>query len=66
MNAGLPPQAYAAALAAFPQMTIHRLGALLRHHTPPEAYQVAIGQQGSTGLIQRVLGDDDVRAAWQR
>ncbi len=66
MTGELPPQAYAAALAAFPQMTIHRLGALLRHHSPPEAYQVAIGQQGSTGLVQRVLGDADLRAAWQR
>ena len=63
MTGDLPPQAYAAALAAFPHMTIHRLGALLRHHSPAEAYQIAIGQQGPTGLIERVLGDDDVRAA---
>ena len=66
MTSELPSQAYAAALAAFPHMTIHRLGALLRHHNPPQAYQVAIGQHGATGMVERVLADDDVRAAWQR
>ena len=34
MNTDLPPEAYAAALASFPHMSIHRLGALLRHHAP--------------------------------
>jgi DNA processing protein len=62
----LPPQAYAAALASFPHMSIHRLGALLRHHSPREAYAVAVGEQRPIGLIQRVLDDSDVRAAWQR
>ena len=66
MSADLPPQAYAAALAAFPHMSIHRLGALLRHHAPREAYSVAVGEQKSAGLIERVLADCDVRAAWQR
>lgn len=66
MTADLPPEAYAAALAAFPHMSIHRLGALLRHHRPSEAYAVAVGEHGSSGLIQRVLADADVRAAWQR
>ena len=66
MTAELPPEAYAAALASFPHMSIHRLGALLRHHPPREAYSVAIGEQRSTGLIERVLADCDVRAAWQR
>ena len=62
----LPPQAYAAALASFPHMSIHRLGALLRHHAPFDAYSVAVGEQRPSGLIQRVLDDCDVRAAWQR
>jgi DNA processing protein len=66
MTSDLPQQAYAAALAGFPYMTIHRLGALLRHNTPAEAYEVAAGQQGPSALIQRVLADADVRAAWQR
>jgi DNA processing protein len=66
MNSDLPPQAYAVALASFPHMSIHRLGALLRHHPPCEAYAVAVGQQRPSGLIQRVLADVDVHAAWQR
>lgn len=61
-----PPQAYAAALASFPHMSIHRLSALLRHHDPADAYAVAIGEQRPSGLIQRVLADCDVRGAWQR
>ncbi len=66
MNADLPPEAYAAALASFPHMSIHRLGALLRHHPPNEAYLVAVGEHRASGLIERVLADVDVRAAWQR
>jgi len=66
MSADLPPQAYASALASFPHMSIHRLGALLRHHPPDEAYAIAIGEHAPSGLIERVLVDDDVRAAWQR
>jgi DNA processing protein len=66
MSPDLPAEAYAAGLAAFPHMTIHRLGALLRHHTPSEAYEVAIGEHGPRGLIERVLADEDVRAAWRR
>ncbi len=66
MSTDLPPQAYAAALAAFPHMSIHRLGALLRHHVPADAYSVAVGDQRPSGLIERVLADSGVRAAWQR
>ena len=66
MNTDLPPEAYAAALASFPHMSIHRLGALLRHHVPSEAYSVAVGEQRPAGLIERVLEDSGVRAAWQR
>ncbi len=66
MSSDLPPQAYAAALASFPHMSIHRLGALLRHHPPVEAYAVAVGQHRADGLIERVLADAEIRAAWQR
>ena len=66
MTADLPPAAYAAALAAFPHMSIHRLGALLRNHPPAEAYSIAVGDRRPSGLIQRVLDDADVSAAWRR
>lgn len=66
MTSDLPPQAYAAALAAFPHMSINRLGALLRHHDPAEAYAVAIGDHPPSALIQRALTDDAVGAAWRR
>ena len=63
MTSELPPEAYAAALASLPYMTIHRLGALLRHHAPPAAYAVASGDVCPSGLIERVLADADIRAA---
>jgi DNA processing protein len=66
MSTELPPEAYAAALASFPHMSIHRLGALLRHHPPDEAYAVALGEHPPRGLIARVLADTEVRAAWRR
>jgi DNA processing protein len=66
MSSDPPPEAYAAALASFPHMSIHRLGALLRHYPPHEAYAVAVGDGRAAGLIERVLDDVDVRAAWQR
>jgi DNA processing protein len=66
MSTDLPPEAYAAALASFPHMSIHRLGALLRHHVPSEAYSVAVGDQRPAGLIERVLADSGIRSAWQR
>jgi DNA processing protein len=62
----LPDQAYAAALASFPHMSIHRLGALLRHHDPVEAFAVATGQRSPMGLIERVLGDAEVRSSWRK
>ncbi|MEX0846517.1 MAG: DNA-processing protein DprA [Ilumatobacteraceae bacterium] len=65
-STSLPPAAYAASLASFPLMTVHRLLALLRHHPPAEAYEVAMGRvaprQGS--LIERVLREATVRDAW--
>ncbi|HEY7628427.1 MAG TPA: DNA-processing protein DprA [Ilumatobacteraceae bacterium] len=66
MNTDAPPEAFAAALAALPHMSVHRLGALLRHHTPLDAFRVAAGDLRPSGLIERVLLDDAVRAAWRR
>lgn len=62
----LPPAAYAAALAGFEAMTLHRLAALLRHHTPADAWAVATGAASADGLVGRVLERADVRAAWRR
>lgn len=65
----LPEAAYAAALAGFTEMTVHRLLALLRQHPPAEAYAVASGRlPPRDGLIRRVLDDPErgsaLRAAW--
>ena len=62
----LPSAAYVAALAGFRNMNVHRLAALLRHHTPEEAWLVALGELPCSGLISRVLAHDDVRATWRR
>jgi DNA processing protein len=55
-----------AALAGFRNMSVHRLGALLRHHSPPEAWQVVLGERPASGLIARVLAEDGVRQMWRR
>lgn len=62
----LPPEAYVASLAGFRNMNVHRLSALLRHHSPAEAWQVAIGELPCSGLISRVLETADVRSMWRR
>ena len=63
----LPEQAYAASLAGFDLMTVHRLSALLRHHSPAEAFAVAAGAAPPVpdGLVARVLADERVRTAWR-
>jgi DNA processing protein len=66
MSTELPAEAYVAALASFPHMSMHRLNALLDHGQPNEAFAVAIGEIAPTGLIQRVLVDGDVSGAWRR
>lgn len=63
----LPPEAYVASLAGFRNMSLHRLGALLRHHSPEEAWQVVLGEIPSKGLVAKVLADDSkVREMWRR
>ncbi len=63
---GLPPEAYVASLAGFRNMSLHRLGALLRHHSPEEAWQVVLGEVPTSGLVAKVLTDSGVRAMWRR
>jgi DNA processing protein len=62
---GLPPEAYAASLAGFRAMNVHRLGALLRHHEPREAWEVVQGRRPAYGLVAKVLTDPQVRAQWR-
>ncbi len=63
----LPQEAFAASLAGFDLMTVHRLAVLLRHHPPAEAFHVAAGDlPPSDGLVAKVLARDDVRATWRR
>lgn len=68
IDTSLPPEAYAAALAGFEEMTLARLGALLRTYGPVEAYAVAIGarEAPAEGLLARVLARPEVTAAWRR
>ena len=68
MSDPLPDEAYAAALAALPLMTIPRLLALLRHHAPVEAFAVAAGTTSprNGALVERVLRDASIRSTWQR
>jgi len=62
----LPPEAYVASLAGFRNMSLHRLGALLRHHSPEDAWQVVLGELPATGLVAKVLAETGVRAMWRR
>ncbi len=65
-NNALPPEAYVASLAGFRNMSLHRLGALLRHHTPEDAWQVVSGELPTSGLVARVLAESSVRTMWRR
>jgi len=65
MSTAPPAQAYAAALAGFSLMNVHRLGALLRHHPPEHAFAIASGHAPADGLIGRVLAKPDVRDTWR-
>jgi DNA processing protein len=62
----LPDAAFAAALAGLDQMSLQRLSALLRHHSPPEAWQVALGEAPARGPLAGVLADQNLRASWRR
>ena len=81
MNQQWPEPAYAAALAALPEMTLGRLSALIRHHSPSSAFRIAAGQQAplpvraatQSAAVQRVrhswkqhATDDFVDRCWQR
>lgn len=66
----LPPAAYAAALAGFAEMTIHRLLALLQRVPPEHAFAIAVGDEPPPpgSLVERVLTTAEsgarVAAAW--
>ncbi|MCU1358791.1 MAG: hypothetical protein JWN99_80, partial [Ilumatobacteraceae bacterium] len=64
---GLPQQAYAASLAGFEKMSVHRLLALLRHHSPQQAFAIATGMEPPPpgGLLAEVVASDGVLASWQ-
>jgi DNA processing protein len=62
----VPEHAYAAALAAFDNMTVHRLSALLRRQQPSDAWEVVQGRRPAQGLIAKVLADDGVRRLWAK
>jgi DNA processing protein len=47
-------------------MNVHRLGALLRHHAPDEAWEVVQGRRPAHGLIAKVLADPELRSLWAR
>jgi DNA processing protein len=68
MTSDLPPQAYAASLAGFEQMSVHRLLALLRHHEPQHAFAIASGDAPPPpgGLLEHVLGQSKVRDRWRQ
>lgn len=61
-----PEEAYAAALAGFDRMTVHRLSLLLQHHLPSVAYAVAGGHQRPAGLAAKIFQDGELAATWRR
>jgi len=65
-TSALPPEAYVASLAGFRNMSLHRLGALLRHHSPEDAWQVVLGEMPTSGLVAKVLAQTGVRTVWRR
>lgn len=62
----LPPEAYAAALAGLPGMNVTRLGALLRHYSPPDAWAIVRGELPAGPDVAHVLADAARRAQWAR
>jgi DNA processing protein len=66
----LPSAAYAASLAGFEEMTLHRLLALLRRVPPEQAFAIAAGDEPPPpgSLVERVLAHPrlgaEVAAAW--
>lgn len=61
-----PEEAYAAALAGFDRMTVHRLSLLLQHHLPSAAYAVAGGHARPAGLTAKIFEDAELAATWRR
>jgi DNA processing protein len=66
VGADLPPEAYAAALAGLGAMHVRRLGTLLRHHPPQEAYAVAAGGHPPSEAVAHLLADPVTANVWRR
>jgi DNA processing protein len=68
VSAGLPPEAYAAALAGLDRITGARLVAVLRQCGPEAGFRVLSGDESPHpgSLVARMLGDAELRAAFVR
>jgi DNA processing protein len=63
---GPPDEAYYAALAGFSRMTTKRLGSLLAHLEPPEAFAVAVGDARPPAYIAALFAKEpELAAAWR-
>ncbi|QQS25317.1 MAG: DNA-protecting protein DprA [Actinomycetota bacterium] len=62
---GLPPEAFAAALAGLPRMTPRRLAALLRWYPPEQAYAVAVGAAPADPPSRELLAAEGLGAQWR-
>lgn len=62
---GLPPEAFAAALAGLPRMTPRRLAALLRWYPPEQAYAVAVGAEPADPPSRELLAADGLGGQWR-
>ena len=66
-SSALPPEAYLASLAGFHNMTAKRLGSLLAHLDPFEAFAAAVGEAPPPPSIASLLAkESDLAEAWRR
>jgi DNA processing protein len=65
VDAAAHQRACAAALTAFPAMSLHRLAALLQGRLPSDAYAIAAGELAPAGVAAKVLADAQLRARWR-
>lgn len=61
----LPDEAFAAALTCIPGLGFRRIAALLRRHTPVEAWDVVTGRRPAGGAIGVLASDAAVAARWR-
>ena len=61
----LPAAAFAATLAGLARMTVPRLGALLAHLAPEDAFEVVAGAPAPRGtVVAKILDVDGLRQTW--